>query len=284
MDMESSWFRLRGSLGAAAAPVPLQKLYRLLQFLYWWRHARRPIVRPDASGRTRMAQPGYGQFCPVAMAAELLCNRWTIVLLRELGAGSTRFGDLRRGVARMSPTLLSQRLRELEEAGIIERRRLKGERGVYAYHMTESGRDLQPVIEAMGRWGQRWISARESLLNLDPALLMCDMRRNLDATLFPQRRTVLRFHYPEQKTSWRNWWLIVEADREVELQAIDPGHNADLVAVADLRTMTAIWMGLSTVAGAGERLRVSGAPELAARMQQWLGLSPFAAEPKRVAA
>lgn len=231
-----------------------------------------------------MAQPGYGQFCPVAMAAELLCNRWTIVLLRELGAGSTRFGDLRRGVSRMSPTLLSQRLKELEEAGIIERRRLKGERGVFEYHMTESGRDLQPVIEAMGRWGQRWVSARESLRNLDPALLMCDMRRNLDAGVFPRRRTLLRFSYPEQRTSWRNWWLFVEPEREVELHAIDPGDSADLTVVTDLRTMTAIWMGLSTVDEAGARVRVSGAPELSARMQQWLGLSPFAAEPKLVAA
>jgi DNA-binding HxlR family transcriptional regulator len=218
------------------------------------------------------------------MAAELLCTRWTVVLLRELGAGSTRFGDLRRGVARMSPTLLSQRLKELEQAGIVERRPLKGERGVYEYRMTESGRDLQPVIEAMGRWGQRWISARESLLNLDPALLMCDMRRNLDASVFPRRRTVLRFHYPEQRMSWRNWWLIVEGDREVELHAIDPGPAAEIVATTDLRTMTAIWMGLTTVTQSADRLRVTGAPELAARMQQWLGLSPFAAEPKRVAA
>lgn len=95
---------------------------------------------------------------------------------------------------------------------------------------------------------------------------------------------MLRFHYPEQKTSWRNWWLVVEGDREVELHAIDPGLGADLSVATDLRTMTAIWMGLSTVAKAGERVRVNGAPELAARMQQWLGLSPFAAEPKLVAA
>jgi DNA-binding HxlR family transcriptional regulator len=229
-----------------------------------------------------MAQPGYGQFCPVAMAAELLCTRWTMLLLRELGAGSTRFGDLRRGVARMSPTLLSQRLKELEQAGIIERRRLRGERGVSEYHMTEAGRDLQPVIEAMGRWGQRWIGARESLLNLDPALLMCDMRRNLDPALLQKRRTVLRFNYPEQRVSWRNWWLIVEAG-EVELHSIDPGLAADFTVASDLRTMTAIWMGLTTVAAERGRLRFAGAPDLAVRMQDWLGLSPFASEPKRAA-
>jgi len=107
-----------------------------------------------------MTQAGYKQFCPVAMAAEVLCTRWTIVLLRELIAGSTRFNDLRRGVPRMSPTLLSQRLKELEAAGIVTRTEVRSEKGVYEYRMTESGRDLTPIIEAMGLWGQRWIETR----------------------------------------------------------------------------------------------------------------------------
>jgi DNA-binding HxlR family transcriptional regulator len=97
-------------------------------------------------------QPGYKQFCPLAMAAEILCSRWTMVLLRELIAGSTRFNDLRRGVPKMSPTLLSQRLKELEGAGIIERRELKSERGVFEYQLTEAGKDLRPVVESMGFW------------------------------------------------------------------------------------------------------------------------------------
>ena len=100
-----------------------------------------------------MAQPGYQQFCPLAMAAELLCTRWTMVLLRELVAGSTRFNDLRRGVPKMSPTLLSQRLKELELAGIVERVELKSEKGIFEYRMTEAGRDLRAVVEAMGICG-----------------------------------------------------------------------------------------------------------------------------------
>src|SRR6476646_4294455 len=97
-----------------------------------------------------MTQPGYKQFCPLAMAAELLCTRWTMVLLRELVAGTTRFNDLRRGVPKMSPTLLAQRLRELEAAGIVERRALRTERGIFEYSLTESGKDLRNVVEAMG--------------------------------------------------------------------------------------------------------------------------------------
>jgi DNA-binding HxlR family transcriptional regulator len=231
-----------------------------------------------------MAQPGYGQFCPVAMAAELLCTRWTMLVLRELAAGTTRFGDLRRGVVRMSPTLLSQRLKELEQAGIIERRRLPGERGVYEYHMTPAGRDLRPVIEAMGRWGQRWIGARESLGNLDPSLLMWDMRRNLDVSQLPRCRSVIRFKFPEQRVSWRNWWLVVEPDGKVELCSIDPGFAADFAVSTDLRTLTAIWMGVSTVEQVRDRLKMTGSGEVAARMQRWLGLSPFAGEAKLAAA
>ncbi|MGH6854799.1 MAG: winged helix-turn-helix transcriptional regulator, partial [Aestuariivirga sp.] len=156
-----------------------------------------------------MTQSGYKQFCPVAMAAEILCTRWTMVLLRELVAGSTRFNDLRRGVSRMSPTLLSQRLKELEAAGIIARRRLKSEKGVFEYHLTESGKDLGPVIEAMGFWGHKWFETSLSLKNLDPSLLMWDMRRNLNPSPLPDGRTVIQFLYHELPVSKRSWWLVV---------------------------------------------------------------------------
>src|SRR6056297_225678 len=103
-----------------------------------------------------MADQSYRQFCPVAMAAEILCTRWTMVLLRELVAGSTRFNDLRRGVPKMSPTLLSKRLKELEGAGIVEKHPCASDRGVFEYHLTPAGRDLHEVVVAMGNWGQKW--------------------------------------------------------------------------------------------------------------------------------
>jgi DNA-binding HxlR family transcriptional regulator len=231
-----------------------------------------------------MTQPGYKQFCPVAMASELLCTRWTMVLLRELIAGSTRFNDLRRGVPKMSPTLLSQRLKELEAAGVLERRELKSEKGVFEYRMTASGNDLRPVVEAMGFWGQKWVEASLSLKNLDPSLLMWDMRRNLNPTPLPGGRTVIQFLYRELPESKRSWWLVVEPHGEVDLCWSDPGFDVDLYVSTDLRTMTSIWMGLTTVAQENAKISLTGNREIASTMQAWLGLSPFAVEPKRAPA
>src|SRR5438105_69541 len=142
-----------------------------------------------------MTQGSYKQFCPVAMAAEVLCTRWTVVLLRELIAGSTRFNDLRRGVPRMSPALLSQRLKDLEEAGVVTREKTK-EPGVYDYRLTKSGRELEAIVMGFGIWGQRWIESEPSLEHLDVSLLMWDMRRHLDLTPMPRKRWVIQVKYP----------------------------------------------------------------------------------------
>lgn len=232
-----------------------------------------------------MTQGSYKQFCPVAMAAEILCTRWTVILLRELMAGSTRFNELRRGVARMSPALLSQRLKELEASGIISRIRVSGESGAFEYRLTEAGRELKPVVEGFGVWGQRWIRSRMSLKNLDAQLLMWDMRRNLDTTPMPRQRSVIRFHYADAPPVQRTWWLIVAPGAEVDLCSIDPGYDVDLYVSCNLRTMTAIWMGLDTVRGAvaARRLELIGDESLARHIQTWLGLSPFAKERRMVA-
>jgi DNA-binding HxlR family transcriptional regulator len=223
----------------------------------------------------------YKQFCPVAMAAEILCTRWTVVLLRELIAGSTRFNELRRGVPRMSPALLSRRLRELEVAGIVTRKS-GSERGVFEYQLTAAGRELGPIVEAFGVWGQRRIESHLSLQHLDVQLLMWDMRRNLNTTPMPKKRSVVQFSYPELPATQRSWWLIVDPKESVDLCLIDPGFDVDLYVSVDLRTMTAIWMGLDTVraAIANRRMMLTGNRQLATAMQSWLGLSPFAKEQK----
>ncbi|MFT5488765.1 MAG: DNA-binding HxlR family transcriptional regulator [Alphaproteobacteria bacterium] len=246
----------------------------------------REIIRPGhlhQNGQASMP-PGYKQFCPVAMAAEVLCTRWTIVLLREFIAGSTRFNDLRRGVPRMSPALLSQRLKELEAAGIIERIDLPSAKGAHEYRLTEAGRDLQSVVETIGIWGQRWVDADLSLENLDPSLLMWDMRRNLNPTPTPKRRSVIQFLYTDLPVSQKYWWLIVEATGDVDLCSVDPGFDVDLCVTTKLRPMTSIWMGLSTVKSEqrDKNLDLDGDKALAGNMQTWLGLSPFAVERKRV--
>lgn len=229
-----------------------------------------------------MTQGSYKQFCPVAMAAEILCTRWTVVLLRELIAGSTRFNDLRRGVPRMSPALLSQRLKELEAAEILTRAPSATDPGVMEYRLTPRGRELGPVIEAFGIWGQRWIEAEPSLENLDVTLLMWDMRRGLNPRPMPARRTVIQFRYPQLPASQRSWWLLIEPGVTVDLCSIDPGFDVDLYVTTDLRTMTAIWMGLDSVrvALAENRMTLTGDQRLAADMQIWLGLSPFAKQQK----
>ena len=227
---------------------------------------------------------GYKQFCPVAMAAEVLCTRWTIVLLRELVAGSTRFNDLRRGVPRMSPALLSQRLKELEAAGIVERVKVAGANGAREYRLTAAGRDLKSVVETIGIWGQRWVDADLSLESLDPSLLMWDMRRNLNVTPMPKRRSVIEFLYTDLPASQNRWWLIVEPTGDVDLCSVDPGFDVDLYVSTQLRPMTSIWMGLSTVKSEqrDKTLHLDGDKALASKMQTWLGLSPFAEERKRV--
>ncbi len=229
-----------------------------------------------------MTQASYSQFCPVAMASELLCSRWTIVLLREFIAGSTRFNDLRRGVPRMSPALLSKRLKELIAAGVLERIESKSEPGLYEYHLTKAGQDLRPVIESVGFWGQRWVEAKTSLKNLDPSLLMWDMRRNLNTNPMPENRCVIQFLYADLPNAQKNYWLVIEPRKEVDLCSVDPGFDVDLYVTTDLRTMTAIWMGLTTVAAArdDDLLTLVGDNQLAQNMQEWLGLSPFAVEKK----
>jgi len=224
----------------------------------------------------------YRQFCPVAMAAEILCTRWTVVLLRELVAGSTRFNELRRGVPRMSPALLSQRLKDLEAAGIVVRIASASDRGAFEYQLTPAGRELKPIVEAFGVWGQRRIEADLSLQHLDVQLLMWDMRRNLNTTPMPTLRSVVQFAYPELPASQRLWWLIVDPADGVDLCSIDPGFDVDLYVAVDLRSMTAIWMGLDTVraAVASRRMMLTGNRQLAGAMQTWLGLSPFAKEQK----
>lgn len=225
---------------------------------------------------------GYGQFCPVSMASEILCTRWTLLVLREFLCGSTRFNDLRRGVPKMSPSLLSKRLKELQAEGVICAD--VDAKGQASYHLTQAGEELRAVVMAVGSWGQRWVESRLSLRNLDPSLLMWDMRRHLDPRPLPPQRCTIQFLYPELSAANQNWWLIVTSG-VVDLCSVDPGFEVDLLVSGSLRSMTAVWMGLTDVmheVDAG-RLSVDGDPAIARAIKAWLGLSPFAKEVRRVA-
>lgn len=218
----------------------------------------------------------YGQFCPVSMAAEVIGSRWTLLVVRELLCGSSRFNDLRRGVPRMSPTLLSKRLKELEQLGVV-RTEPTAQPGVQEYRLTQAGEDLRPLVLGLGHWGHRWLESTLALERLDPTLLMWDMHRRIDATVFPRGRSTVQFVYPEMQESHRDYWLVIE-DGAVDVCWVDPGYDVDLWVRSSLRVMTAIWMGYTTLrkelaAGAVE---VDGNPSLARSMPVWLGLSSFA--------
>lgn len=220
----------------------------------------------------------YSQFCPVALAAEVLTRRWTPLVIRELLCGSTRFNDLRRGVPRMSPSLLSKRLDEMEAAGIVTRSVAEGNDHA-DYLLTRAGEELRPIVEAMGVWGRRWIQGDLTDNELDADLLMWDARRRIDVSNAPAGRTVVRFVFPDQPPERRSYWLVVERDGDVDLCWTDPGYAVDLVVEADLAIMTGIWVGDYRFDDMLKRREVAlrGATELRRSFHDWLGLSLFAA-------
>ncbi len=220
---------------------------------------------------------GYGQFCPIALATEILAERWTPLVIRELLMGSFRFNDLQRGVPRMSSSLLAQRLRDLQFAGIVERRR--GERGVWEYHLTPAGRELFPVVEKMGAWAQRWL--RHKMLetpNLDPDLLMWDIRRTvLDDARPGGRRYVAAFHLSGVPSNRQRYWLVFEPGH-VDLCYKDPGFEVDLFITTSLRVLTQVWLGHVSVDAVmrEDALRLDGARRDVAAFRKWFALSLFA--------
>ena len=232
-----------------------------------------------------MSDNSYNQFCPVSMAAEIVCSRWTLLVLRELVLGSTRFNELRRGVPNMSPALLSKRLKELEAAGIVSRVAMEREPDVFEYRLTEAGRELRPIIEAIGVWGHRWVTTEATLKHLDANLLMWDVRRNINTDPMPRRRSTIQFMFNDQPASERNYWLIVDAGKEVDLCLFDPGFDVDLYVSTDLRTMTEIWLGYTGIGQAFEngRILLTGNRDLGVDLRAWLKLSTFAKFEKKVA-
>jgi DNA-binding HxlR family transcriptional regulator len=219
----------------------------------------------------------YGQFCPVSKAMELLDERWTMLVVRELLLGSRHFNELRRGVPRMSPALLSKRLRTLVRAGVVERRD-DGPRVTYA--LTEAGRELEPIVEALGRWGVRWVPELGDE-DLDPHLLLWDMHRNVNLPAVPGGRTVLRFCFSDVPAPARHWWMLITPD-DVDLCDFDPGLPEHATVEADLRTLSMVWRGDLSWPEAlrSGRVRVQGPGWARRALPRWLGQSAFATVPR----
>ncbi|GAA1424450.1 helix-turn-helix domain-containing protein [Agrococcus citreus] len=220
---------------------------------------------------------GYGQFCPVAKAMELLDERWTLLVIRELLAGSSRFNDLRRGVPHMSPALLSKRLQRLEHAGLV-RKRVDGART--AYRLTQSGEELRPIVEGLAAWGVRWIGELGQE-DLDPHLLLWDMRRTIDVDAWPRRRTVVAMRFTDVPSSAGRWWLVCR-DGDVDLCDFDPGFDVTATVTTRLPVMVRVWRGDRSWAHAlrAEELRIDGDADAVARVPEWLGQAVWAGVPR----
>ena len=223
----------------------------------------------------------YYQFCPVAKAMELLDERWTLLLVRELVTGSERFNDLRRGLPRMSPALLSKRLQTLVRAGVVDR--VDDGRDI-RYVLTEAGRELRPVVEALGAWGTRWIGELGDE-DLDPHLLLWDIHRNIDHEAVPAGRTVVEFRFPDVPAGARHWWLVITPD-DADVCDFDPGHPVAVSVTAALRSMVQLWRGDVTWAEAlrSGSITVQGERALCRALPRWLTLSVFASIPRPAAA
>lgn len=217
----------------------------------------------------------YSQFCTVARGAEALCERWTPLVIRELMCGSRRFNDLHRGVPRMSTSLLAQRLRHLEEIGVVQR---KAAGKVWEYSLTEAGEELRPIIMALGHWGARWIGSRLRDDEIDAGLLMWDMRRSVRIEEFPQLPVVIHFRLHDARPGERSWWLVVDGG-VADICREDPGRDLTLIVHSSVRALTEVWIGdrTSQEVMQAHEVRIEGASKDAASLWRWLGSSAFAA-------
>ncbi|MET4050222.1 MULTISPECIES: helix-turn-helix domain-containing protein [unclassified Rhodococcus (in: high G+C Gram-positive bacteria)] len=219
----------------------------------------------------------YHQFCPVAKAMELFDERWTLLVVRELLLGSRRFNDVRRGLPRMSPTLLSKRLHQLAVAGIVEKQ-YSGNEARYA--LTPAGMELRSVVEALGMWGTRWVGTLGDG-DLDPALLMWDMHRNVCSTSIPGEHAVIEFHFTDVAAFSRAWWLVIDP-REVDVCDVDPGLEVSVWVSTRLRVLTEIWRGDVTWSYTLEsgQLIIDGPAALRRGLPKWFTLPRSAAVPR----
>jgi DNA-binding HxlR family transcriptional regulator len=235
----------------------------------------------DRRKNTMKHTTSYGQFCPVARAAEIVATRWTLLVLRELLAGSTKFNDLRQGLPLMSPSLLSKRLGELVDVGIIAKRKAMKGRG-WEYFLTDAGRELAPIIETLGVWGQRFVLSEFERNELDPTLLMWDIHRRVDCQYFPEQgKVTVEFTFRDAPPARRRWWLVV-TDRHVDLCVHDPGYEIDLYVDAGLKALTDVWMGRRSVEDArrAHDVVLDGQTTYLQSFPKWFLLSPFASYAK----
>ena len=211
----------------------------------------------------------YAQFCPIAKATEVLGEKWTILIMRELLYGTSRFSEFQRAIHGISPTMLNRRLKELEARGLVAK-------SDNEYSLTPAGEDLGPLVRQYAIWGMRWARGELSEAELDVELLMWDIRRRIRPEFLPEAGCVTHFRFTdlEQKAEW---WMVVEGG-EVSLEQKEPGAEPDLLIQSALRTLIELWMGDMRLhdALARRRLMLKGRPMLIRTIEQWLPLARYA--------
>jgi len=216
----------------------------------------------------------YGQYCPVARASEIVADRWTPLIVRELLAGSRHFNEIQRGLPRISRSLLVSRLQHLEDCGVVERH-AGARRNVTEYGLTEAGRELRDVIERLGAWGVRWAFTEPKPNELDPALLVWKIHQRIDRRELPPGRTVLQFDLSGRRG--RRLWLVMSAE-ETSVCLKPPPYDSDVILRATVWALYHVWVGAVDYQTALRRgdVVVDGAPALARAVPRWFMWSPMA--------
>lgn len=218
----------------------------------------------------------YGQFCPVAKACEVIGEKWTILILRELLMGSTHFNELQRGLSLISPTLLSKRLDALTDHGLVIKKKIPGQKG-YQYFPTESCTELLPIIRSMGEWGMRWASSSLTQKDYDIELLMLYLQRSIKVDKLPGQETVVRFSFTDME-KFSDWWLIARQGDKVDACTSDPGKEIDVYFTSTVKTMVNIWMDNTTYRKAQKDglIKIVGNPQLTVNVTKWMASSVYA--------
>lgn len=213
----------------------------------------------------------YGQFCPISKATEILGEKWTMLIVRELLLGATRFSQMQKGLGKISPTVLNKRLDTLQKVGLVVRRQVPEQRAT-EYQLTEAGRELYPIIFQLAEWGMRWARGQMTDEELDVEMLMGNVQSRIAPQKLPGGKTVIHFHYTDLD-NYGDWWIKVE-NEDVDLCVDNPGIDIDVNITTDLRTMTEVWMGDIPIRQARDsgKLKIVAPSAYTRDIKSWLGL------------
>lgn len=217
----------------------------------------------------------YGQFCPIAKATEIIGEKWSLLVIRELLMGGRRFNELQRGLSLISPTMLSRRLNSLTEHGLVLKKKIPGQKG-FEYFPTKSCQELLPIIRRLGHWGMRWAKENLTEKDYDVELLMLYLKRSFVQNKLIGTETVLRFKFTDIE-QYPDWWLVVTTD-DIDLCVNDPGKEVDIYFTTNVKTMADIWMGVTTYRKARKEghLKIVGDRNIIRHISAWTANSMFA--------